>query len=361
MIRIAFVIPGDLSLPTGGYAYDRAVIRLLPQAGVEALHVALPGSYPNPSAADLEDTAAIIASLPADCILLIDGLAYGAMPEELIRRFNRRIVALCHHPLALENGLSPEQAAALHHSESAALALAEHVIVTSPLTAMILAGDFSVPSAKITVAEPGTARKSRAMGSKSDVVNMLAVGSIVPRKGYGVLVEALHGLKRRNWKLRIAGTARSLETVNALRDQIRLSGLDGHIQLLGAVPDRDLDHLFETADLFVMSSLFEGYGMVLGEALQRGLPIVTTTGGAASETVPDGAGLKVPPGDVPALRTALDDALADPGLRARLAEAAHRAGQNLPTWEDTARIIAGALQGLSGNGPNLVPPASKGP
>ncbi len=125
---------------------------------------------------------------------------------------------------------------------------------------------------------------------------MLAVGSIVPRKGYGVLVEALHGLKRRNWKLRIAGTARSLETVNALRDQIRLSGLDEHIQLLGAVPDRDLDNLFETADLFVMSSLFEGYGMVLGEALQRGLPIVTTTGGAASETVPDGgAGLKVPP------------------------------------------------------------------
>ncbi len=87
--------------------------------------------------------------------------------------------------------------------------------------------------------------------------------------------------------------------MNALRDQIRLSGLDEHIQLLGAVPDRDLDNLFETADLFVMSSLFEGYGMVLGEALQRGLPIVTTTGGAASETVPDGAGLKVPAeGDV---------------------------------------------------------------
>ncbi len=225
------------------------------------------------------------------------------------------------------------------------------MIVTSPLTAKILAGDFGVPRERITVAEPGTARKARATGSKSDIVNMLAVGSIVPRKGYGVLVEALHGLKRRNWKLRIAGTARSLETVNALRDQIRLSGLDEHIQLLGAVPDRDLDNLFETADLFVMSSLFEGYGMVLGEALQRGLPIVTTTGGAASETVPDGAGLKVPPGDVAALRKALDDALADPGLRERLAEAAHRAGQNLPTWEDTARIIAGALKALPATNP----------
>ncbi len=360
MTKIAFVIPGDLSLPTGGYAYDRAVLRLLPQAGVEALHVALPGSYPNPSADDLNDSAAIIAGLPTDCLLLIDGLAYGAMPEALIRSFNRRIVALCHHPLALENGISPERAVALHDSETKALALAEHVIVTSPLTAKILAGDFGVPRERITVAEPGTARKARATGSKSDIVNMLAVGSIVPRKGYGVLVEALHGLKRRNWKLRIAGTARSLETVNALRDQIRLSGLDEHIQLLGAVPDRDLDNLFETADLFVMSSLFEGYGMVLGEALQRGLPIVTTTGGAASETVPDGAGLKVPPGDVAALRKALDDALADPGLRERLAEAAHRAGQNLPTWEDTARIIAGALKGLAGDAFPPVSSASKG-
>lgn len=358
MTRIAFVIPGDLSLPTGGYAYDRAVLRLLPQAGVEALHVALPGNYPNPSPADLQDSAAILASLPADCLLLIDGLAYGAMPEALIRDIRQPIVALCHHPLALENGISPERAVALHDSETKALALAQHVIVTSPLTAKILAGDFGVPRDKITVAEPGTTRKMRATGSKSDIVHILAVGSIVPRKGYGVLVEALQGLKRRNWKLRIAGSARSLETVNALRDQIRLSGLDDHVELLGAVPDRELDQLFETADLFVMSSLFEGYGMVLGEALQRGLPIVTTTGGAASETVPDGAGLKVPPGDVSALRKALDDALADPALRARLSEAAHRAGQSLPTWEDTARIIAGALNGLAASD---LSSASKGP
>ena len=348
MAQVAFLIPGDLTLPTGGYAYDRAVIKLLPGAGVNALHVALPGRYPNPSAEDLADTAAIVNSLPADCTLLIDGLAYGAMPESLIRSFNRRIVALCHHPLALENGIAAERAIALHQSETAALALADHVIVTSPLTGKILAGDFAVSPAKITVAEPGTTRKPRATGSQSDRVNLLAVGSIVPRKGYGVLVEALAGLTRRNWHLRIAGTARSLETVNALRDQIALSGLNDHIQLLGAVPDRDLDQLFETADLFVMSSLFEGYGMVLAEALQRGLPIVTTTGGAASETVPQGAGLKVPPGDVMALRAALDDALADPALRHRLGDAAHRAGQNLPLWNDTARIIAGVLTSSPG-------------
>lgn len=343
MRSVAFLIPGDLSLPTGGYAYDRAVIRKLPENGINVMHVALPGTFPNASAADLADTASIVKALPEDCVLLIDGLAYGAMPEAMIRAFNRPVIALCHHPLALENGISAERAIALHESERTALALAEHVIVTSPLTGKILAGDFAVSPEKITVAEPGTTRKPRATGSGNAVLELLAVGSIVPRKGYAVLIEAMAGLKRRNWRLKIAGTARSLETVSALREQIKTAGLDAQVQLLGAVRDKELDDLYEKADLFVMASLFEGYGMVLAEALQRGLPIVTTTGGAASDTVPDGAGLKVPPGDSDALRHAIDKALVDPGLRARLSSAARQAGENLPTWDDTARILADIL------------------
>lgn len=347
MSNVAFLIPGDLSLPTGGYAYDRSVIRLLPAQGITAMHVALPGQWPNPTEADLADCAAIVAGLPTDCILLIDGLAYGAMPENLIRGFNRTIIALCHHPLALENGISPERAMALHDSERAALALSDHVIVTSPLTGKILQGDFEVPAEKITIAEPGTARKARATGSGANELHLLAVGSIVPRKGYGVLIEALATLKKRNWRLKIVGAARALETVNALQAQIDREGLADRIQLLGAVREKELDELFEKADLFVMSSLFEGYGMVLGEAMQRGLPIVTTTGGAASETVPEGAGLKVAPGDPDALAAALDKAMADPSLRAELGEAAYRAGEKLPGWDDTARQIAGAIRPYS--------------
>jgi glycosyltransferase involved in cell wall biosynthesis len=120
------------------------------------------------------------------------------------------------------------------------------------------------------------------------------------------------------------------------------------VRLLGAVNDKALDALYDKADLFVMSSLFEGYGMVLAEALQRGLPIVTTTGGAASETVPEGAGLKVPPGDAEALSNAIGEALANPALRRTLADAAFEAGDKLPRWEDTARIIAGVLKTQAG-------------
>ncbi|HRE20571.1 MAG TPA: glycosyltransferase family 4 protein [Rhabdaerophilum sp.] len=347
MPDFAFLIPGDLSLPTGGYAYDRAVIRLLPKLGVNAIHVALPGSFPNASAQDLADCAAIVAGLPEDCVLLIDGLAYGAMPTDLIQGFNRPVVALCHHPLALENGISAERAQELHLSEAAALQCAAHVIVTSPLTGKILQGDFGIVSGKITVAEPGTERRPRATGSDSATLELLAVGSIVPRKGYGVLVEALSTLKTRNWRLRIVGAARALDVVNALQGQISAHGLADRIQLMGAVRERDLDALYAGADLFVMSSLFEGYGMVLAEAMVRGLPIVTTSGGAASQTVPDGAALKVPPGDAEALAGALDRAMSDPALRRQLAEAAWQAGQALPLWEDTARLIADCLDSVS--------------
>jgi glycosyltransferase involved in cell wall biosynthesis len=95
-----------------------------------------------------------------------------------------------------------------------------------------------------------------------------------------------------------------------------------------------------------MPSLYEGYGMALAEAMAHGLPIVSTTGGAAAETVPENAALKVPAGNEAALAAAIGRLLADPGLRARLADASFAAGQKLPRWEDTARIIAGVIKGV---------------
>jgi glycosyltransferase involved in cell wall biosynthesis len=78
--------------------------------------------------------------------------------------------------------------------------------------------------------------------------------------------------------------------------------------------------------------------------LACGLPIVTTTGGAAAQTVPDAAALKIPPSDVAALREALRRLISDPGLRRELAEGAWRAGQKLPRWRDSAHRIVEAFQ-----------------
>ena len=344
MADLAFLIPGDLDLPTGGYTYDRRVLALLGAHGVRARHVGLPGSFPSPSAADLDETARTVAALPPDIVLMIDGLALGAMPTDVIASFDKRLVALCHHPLALESGLSAQRQAELRTSETQALALSDAVIVTSPSTMALLARDFAVPASKITVAVPGTDPAPRAEGT-GHPLQLLAVGSVVPRKGYDILVAALAQLLDGDWRLTIAGALdRSPDTVACVRELIEAKGLRSRIEMPGPVDNRRLSQLYSQADVFVMPSLFEGYGMVLGEAMARGLPIVCTTGGAAAETAPAEAAIKVPPGDADAFANALRRIMDDGGLRRDMAKASWIAGQNLPRWEDTARIIASVIK-----------------
>jgi glycosyltransferase involved in cell wall biosynthesis len=154
----------------------------------------------------------------------------------------------------------------------------------------------------------------------------------------------LHGL---DWHLTIAGSLeRSADAVTALRDSIADNQLDDRVTLAGAIDDNRLAELYARSDLFAMASLYEGYGMALAEALAHGLPVVTSTGGAAAETVPDTAALKVPAGDVTLLSDALGRVLADKALRRRMADAAWAAGALLPTWDDTTREIADALRAV---------------
>jgi glycosyltransferase involved in cell wall biosynthesis len=345
MIRATFAIPGDIELPTGGYMYDRRVLALLPQMGVAVSHLQLPGSFPDPTVADLDATGRLLGEVPPGEVVIVDGLAYGAMPRAVIARVRARIVALVHHPLCLEAGLTEARQDALRALETAALALARRVVVTSRLTARTLVADFAVPAAKLTVAEPGTDPAPRAVGSSAGPLQLLSVGAIVPRKASDILVRALASLKGRDWRLTIAGpTDRSPEALTALHAAIAETGLSDRVTLAGPVDRERLALLYASTDILVMASLYEGYGMVLAEAMACGLPIVCATGGAAAETVPDDAAVKVPPGDQRALGLAIERVLHDTSLRRRMADASWAAGQNLPRWEDTARIVAGVIE-----------------
>ena len=346
IVRAAFAIPGDIDLPTGGYAYDRRVLALLPELGIDIEHMPLPRAFPRPSGMDLCTTAQLLVAPHRDTVLLIDGLAYGAFSTATVAAMTHKIIALVHHPLAFETGIGPERAAVLLASETAALARANHVIVTSAMTKAIIEANYAVPAGKITVAEPGTDEAPRSTGTGSPL-QLLAVGSIVPRKAYPVLIDALVGLSGRDWHLTIAGAARDADELAEVQSTMAERGIEDRVTLTGAVDDATLAALYDKADLFVMSSLFEGYGMVLAEAMARGLPIVCTTGGAAAEVVPEGAAIKVPPGDVRALETALRQALSDGKLRKALADASWAAGQKLPRWSETARIIAGVIKDVA--------------
>ena len=344
MSRIVFVIPGDIDAPTGGYGYDRRLLREWREAGIDARHLALPGSFPFPTEADLAATEQLLAATTPGDILLVDGLAFGAFPEALAARFADRLVALVHHPLALETGHGPEAAETLRRSETLALRHARAIVVTGPATKLTLEAEFEVPPDKITVAIPGSDPTQRAQGSGSgETLRMLAVGSLIPRKDYGTLVEALTKIADRPWTLTIAGSPdHAPATAADLRDRIARAGLSERVTLTGGVGSEKLAQLYDGADLFVMPSLYEGYGMVLTEALARGLPIVTTLSGAGAEALPDAAALKVPPGDAAALAKALARLIDAPAERRRRADAAWAAAGALPRWSETARIVAEA-------------------
>ena len=347
-MKAAFVIPGDIEALTGGYIYDRRVLELLPAHGIDISLCRLPGGFPFPDADDLAQTQTALVRVHADSVLLIDGLAWGAMPPDLAGAVGPRVVALCHHPLGLEAGLTRQQSESFLANERQTLALADHVIVTSATTRDTLIEKLDVPAGKITVAEPGVDPVQRARGSSGAPV-LLAIGTIIPRKGYDILIDACAMIADCDWRLVIAGSLeRAPETAQAVLAQIEACGLKDRITFAGEIPRDVLENAYDTADVFVMSSHYEGYGMALAEAMAHGLPIVTTTGGAMASTVPDEAAIKVPPGDADALAKALRQVVTDRGRRETLAEAAWHAGQSLPRWNDTAATIAAVLKDVAG-------------
>ncbi|MGJ3262540.1 MAG: glycosyltransferase family 4 protein [Salinarimonas sp.] len=345
-LEAAIAIPGALETATGGYAYARAVLARLPAHGIAPRVVRLPDGFPHPTRADVAAAAQRLSGVAPGAALLVDGLAYGALPAATLDALARPLVALVHHPLGLETGLAPERAAALVESERRALARATRVVAASPTTARTLVSDYGVTPERLVVAEPGTEPAARATGAPAGAPPaLIAIGAVSPRKGFDVLIAALARLADRPWSLAIVGpTDRDPATAAALLRQAEAAGLAKRIRFTGAVDDATRDALLAGSDIFVSASLYEGYGMVLAEAMARGLPIVASTGGAAAETVPDAAALKVAPGDVDALAAALARLLDEPALRADLAAASWEAGARLPRWDDTAARIADALR-----------------
>lgn len=276
---------------------------------------------------------------------MIDGLALGVIPEIVEPERERlRLIGLVHHPLADETGLTPERSEALRASESAALAAMRGLVVTSAATARRLQA-MGLDAARITVIEPGTDPAPLADRAGREPLQLLCVGALIPRKGHRFLIEALATLRDLAWRLTLIGSLeQDRATALKIQAQVQALGLGEQVLLSGEVHDSALAAAYQQADLFVLPSLFEGYGMAFSEALARGLPILGCNAGAVADTVPNTAGRLVEPSSSAALAAALRHLLSNPSDRSQLAAGAERARAQLPDWPSQARRWAELLE-----------------
>ena len=348
---VTLLVPAGLSLSSGRNRYDRQVVSGLRALGWQVDVVLLDGSFPNPTDEALEQVAGVLAERRDNSIIMVDGLALGAMPEQVERVAHRlALVGLVHHLVAAETGLDGAAAVAVGAREGRALRAATGLVASSFGTARGIAG-CGVPRHRIAVATPGTDPAPRAEGSRSregarrsTPVELLCVGSLIPRKGHDVLFDAVADLRLLRWHLTCVGSdALAPDTVMALREQIDISGLNDAITLTGEVDDATLERAYQSADVFVLATRHEGYGAAVAEALARGIPVVSTMAGAIPELVGYSGGAIVPIDDTAALAAALETMVGDHAARAGLAAGALTQGAALPRWTDTALAVSEAL------------------
>lgn len=344
-MRIEFIVPAPFTLVTGGYEYDRRITQALGMAGHDVHIHQLAGRHPQPDDAARASAHAVWAALPDDGVVVIDNLgllSFAALAAELPRR---RVVILNHHPLGLETGLDPALAETMLDAERKLSHAARHIITTSATTRATLETRFGLAAARITAIEPGTAPATRSTGSGQASVNILAIGSLIVRKGHDILLRAMAKLFDLDWHLTIAGSpAHDPQTAAALCAMPAALGIAGRVTFLGEMTGAPLAELWRHADMFALATRYEGFGMAITEALRRGLPVAVCDGGAAGALIRPEFGVVCPVDDVVQLSKALRRLIFDGNLRRSMSNAAWAFGQSLADWPEQAQSFVTILE-----------------
>jgi glycosyltransferase involved in cell wall biosynthesis len=338
----------DPARPSGGNGYDRRIARGLDAAGWTVHLHEVPGSWPWAEGRSLGALAAVVGGIPDGALVLIDGLVASPAPEVLSCETERlRLVVLVHMPLG--QGTTDDGA---REREGTVLSAAASVVTTSAWGRRALLELYSLPGDRVQVAEPGVDPAELAPGTETAGA-LLSVAAVIPGKGHDVLVEALRPLAGLRWECECIGSLeRDPAFVEHLRRRILDGGMDGRVRFSGPRVGADLASSYAAADVLVLPSRRETYGMVIAEALARGLPVVAADVGGVPEALGrsvDGTrpGLLVPADDPAALRDALRTWLEDAGLRRRLRAAARERRASLTGWSTTTTAVAEVLEGAA--------------
>ncbi|MFJ6895465.1 glycosyltransferase family 4 protein [Streptomyces hokutonensis] len=352
---VHFVMPGgvdDPAAPSGGNAYDRRVSLDLPGFGWQVHKHAVDGEWPRPGAAARAELARVLRELPDGAAVLLDGLVACGVPEIVVPEADRLgLAVLVHLPLGDETGLEAAVAAELDAKERTVLRAVSAVIGTSDWAVRRLVSHHGLAPDRVHVATPGADIAPLASGTDG-VSRLLCVAAVTPRKGQHRLIEALAAAADLPWTCTcVGGLGTDPEYVDHLRGLIEQYGLQDRLHLAGPQAGAQLDASYAAADLMVLMSYAETYGMAVTEALARGIPVLATDVGGLPEAVgraPDGGvpGILVPPEDPAALAAELRGWFGEADVRRRLKAAARGRRAALDGWATTARSLAGVLTRL---------------
>jgi glycosyltransferase involved in cell wall biosynthesis len=351
--EVHVIVPDDIdepARPSGGNTYDRRVCRGLAELGWAVHEHAIPGAWPRLGEAGHAALAHAVERIPDGAVVLLDGLIASAAPETLVPQARRLTqVVLVHMPL----GHRPpdDEVGAVRARERDVLAAAAAVVTTSAWSRRRLGELYAVPVDRLHVAEPGVDAARLALGSATGDA-LLCVAALTPDKGHDVLLDGLATATDLPWRCACVGSVvRDPEFAAGVRRRARDS-LGDRVLFPGPRTGDELDRTYASADLLVLASRAETYGMVVTEAMARGLPVLATEVGGVGEALGHGGdgsrpGLLVPPDNPAALGAALRRWLGDAELRARLRRAARDRRASLPRWPATASVLGGVLAGAT--------------
>lgn len=346
---MALLTLGDPNRLTGGYLYHRRLAEAAPRFGARIEFVSIPE---RPFPLSVRDGPAVLrraARLGAD-LLVLDSIAAAPLGPWLARQPpSRPLVGMLHQPPGgIDHG--PFRTALQAGLDRLAYQRASRLLVASESLADELVA-VGLDRARLLVVPPGRDAARAVEPPKEDLrrgrrAAFLAVANWLPRKGLHDLLDAFATLPAATGTLHLVGDHQP-GTRYAARLWARLSRPDlaSRVVVHGPLSRERVAGCYAAADVFVLPSRREPYGTVYGEAMAAGLPVVGWRAGNLPHLAEhEREGLLAPPGDLAALRQALQRLAEDEPLRQRLGRAARQRALSRPTWDETAARFFGALR-----------------